>query len=303
VVKTIKKKTGIRQTRGDILFDIINYSWLSVFGLFVLYPLYVVIISSISDPIEVALGSVVFVPVGFTLEGYTAVLRDSRVFIGFYNSIIYTCAGTVLNVTCTAMAGYSLSRKDLFGGTAIMLFFIFTMYFQGGLIPTFVLVRNLGLYGTRTIMIIMDLVWVYLIIIARTFYKSTIPQELLEAARIDGCDDFHFFIKIVVPLSGSLTAVLTLFYGVAHWNNYFRALIYLKDGALWPLQLVLRRILLLQEFIANEAQDGVGTQEFFNRAELVKYALIVIASIPMLTLYPFVQKHFVQGVMIGSIKG
>jgi putative aldouronate transport system permease protein len=298
-----KRTTRIKQTRGDILFDVINYGWLSLFGLLVLYPLYVVVISSISDPIKVALGNVVFLPVGITLEGYTAVLSDTRVFVGFYNSIIYTCAGTVLNVTCTALAGYSLSRKDLFGGTVIMLFFIFTMYFQGGLIPTFILVRNLGLYGTRAIMILMDLVWVYLIIIARTYYKTTIPEELLEAARIDGCNDFQFFFKVVVPLSGSLTAVLTLFYGVAHWNNYFRGLIYLRDGALWPLQLVLRRILLLQEFIASEAQDGVGTQEFFNRAELVKYALIVIASIPMLTLYPFVQKHFVQGVMIGSIKG
>jgi len=300
---TRSRKTLIRQSRADIVFDVLNHGWLAVFTLLVLYPLYVVVIASISDPIKVALGQVVIVPLGFTLEGYEAVLADSRVFTGFFNSTIYTVAGTVLNVTCTTMAGYSLSRKDLFGGTAIMLFFIFTMYFQGGLIPTFVLVRNLGLYGTRTIMIIMDLVWVYLIIIARTFYKTTIPDELLEAARIDGCNDLQFFGKVVVPLSGSLTAILTLFYGVAHWNNYFTALIYLKDGALWPLQLVLRRILLLQEFIANQAQDGAGTQEFFNRAELVKYSLIVIASIPMLVLYPFVQRHFVQGVMIGSVKG
>lgn len=295
--------TPIKQSRADVVFDVLNYTWLAVFTVLVLYPLYLVAIASISDPINVALGNVVFVPIGFTLEGYEAVLGDRRVFTGFFNSTIYTVAGTTLNVTCTTMAGYGLSRKDLFGGTAIMLFFIFTMYFQGGLIPTFILVRNLGLYGTRTIMIIMDLVWVYLIIIARTFYKTTIPNELLEAARIDGCNDLQFFGKVVVPLSGSLTAILTLFYGVAHWNNYFNALIYLRDGALWPLQLVLRRILLLQEFIANQAQDGAGTQEFFNRAELVKYSLIVIASIPMLVLYPFVQRHFVQGVMIGSIKG
>mgnify|MGYP006277074041 CR=1 FL=1 len=295
---------AIKQTRDDRVFDTVNYTLVILFGLFVLYPLYIVVVSSVSDPTAVALGKVVIAPVGFTFEGYEAVFEDRRVFTGFLNSILYTAAGSVLNVACTMLAGYSLSRKDLFGGGVIMFFFVFTMYFQGGLIPTFVLVRNLGLYGTRMIMVIMDLVWVYLMIIARTFYRTTVPDELLEAARIDGCHDAQFFFRIVLPLSASLTAVLLLFYGVGHWNNYFRALIYLRDEKLWPLQLVLRRILILQQNLANDPESaGTISGEFFDRAELVKYALIVVASVPMLVLYPFVQKHFVRGVMIGSVKG
>ena len=165
------------------------------------------------------------------------------------------------------------------------------------------LVRKLGLYNTRGIMIIMHMVWVYMIIIARTYYKSTIPEELLEAARIDGCNDLQFFIRVVIPLSKALTAVLVLFYSVLHWNQYFEALIFLRQESMWPLQLVLRKILLLQEMIANDPSTSEISQAFFDRVELVKYCLIVVASLPMIILYPFVQKYFVKGVMIGSIKG
>jgi ABC-type glycerol-3-phosphate transport system permease component len=294
----------VRQSSEDYVFDTINTVLLILFGLAVLYPLYVIVISSISDPKAVASGEVMFLPKGFTLEGYAAVLSDERIGIGFLNSIIYTSAGTILNLVCTTLAGYALSRKDLFGAGLITAFLIFTMYFQGGLIPTFILVRNLGLYGTRLVMIIMDLVWIYLIIIARTYYKSTVPEELLEAARIDGCHDGQFFWYVVVPLSGALTAVLALFYGVSHWNQYFRGLIYLRSKDMWPIQLVLRDILILQQMIANDPNSaGDISQEFFDRSELVKYALIMVASIPMLMLYPFVQRHFVRGVMIGSVKG
>lgn len=300
----MKHATAVRQSREDTAFDAVNTTLLVLFGLMVLYPLYVIIISSISDPKAVASGEVMLLPAGFTLEGYRAVLSDSRIGLGFLNSVIYTFAGTVLNVVCTMLAGYSLSRKDLFGAGVITFFLIFTMYFQGGLIPTFILVRNLGLYGSRLVMIILDLVWIYLLIIARTYYRTTIPDELLEAARIDGCHDGQFFSHVVVPLSGALTAVLALFYGVAHWNQYFRGLIYLRSKDLWPLQLVLRDILLLQQMIANDPSSaGDISQEFFDRSELVKYALIMVASIPMLALYPFVQRHFVRGVMIGSVKG
>ncbi|MFW5880667.1 MAG: carbohydrate ABC transporter permease [Spirochaetota bacterium] len=300
----MSQKANVRQGREDRVFDAINTTLLILFGLAVLYPLYIIIISSISDPAAVASGEVLFLPRGFNIGGYAAVLSDPRIGMGFLNSTFYTLAGTILNVICTLLAGYSLSRKDLFGAGIITAFLIFTMYFQGGLIPTFILVRNLGLYGTRLIMIVMDIVWIYLIIIARTYYRTTIPDELLEAARIDGCHDGQFFVHVVVPLSAALTAVLALFYGVAHWNQYFRGLVYLRSKEMWPLQLVLREILILQQMIANDPNAaGDISQEFFDRSELVKYALIMVASIPMLVLYPLVQRYFVRGVMIGSVKG
>lgn len=302
--RSINRKPRIKQSRSDRIFDAVNYTWVIAFTLFVLYPLYVILISSFSDPVEVSLGRVIIFPRGFSLDGYKAVLEDARVFRGFYNSFIYTTFGTILNVACTVLAGYSLSRKDLVGGTAIMFFLVFTMYFQGGLIPTFNLVRSLGLYGTRLVMIIMDLVWIFMIIISRTYFRTTIPDELLEAAKMDGCNDGRFFVSVVLPLSGALTAVLVLFYSVGHWNQFFRALVYLRRQADWPLQLVLRLVLIQQQLVADDPNSvGQISQAAFDRAELVKYALIIVASVPMLVLYPFVQKHFVKGIMIGSVKG
>lgn len=294
----------IRQTRSDKVFDVFNYGGIILFTLLVLYPLYVVVISSISDPTAVALGRVALFPRGFTLEGYQAVLEDPKIWSGYVNSAFYTFSGTILNVVCTILGGYALSRKDLVGGGVIMFILIFTMYFEGGLIPTFLLVRSLGLYGSRLALIVLDAVWVYLIIIARTYYRSTIPDELREASVVDGCNNLQFFWHVVLPLSTALTAVLALFYGVAHWNQYFKALIYLRDEAKWPLQLVLHQILVLQNMIANDPNaTGEALDAAFGRAELVKYSLIVVASVPMMVLYPFVQRYFVKGVMIGSVKG
>ncbi len=296
--------TSIRQTKGDKLFDLFNYGAIVVFTLLVLYPLYIVLISSISDPTDVALGRVALFPRGVTLEGYQAVFDDPQVWTGYLNSAFYTFFGTILNVVCTVLAGYALSRKDLVGAGAIMFFLIFTMYFEGGLIPTFLLVRSLGLYGSRLALIILDAVWVYLIIISRTYYRSTIPDELREASVVDGCNNIQFFRHVVLPLSTALTAVLALFYGVAHWNQYFKALVYLRSEDKWPLQLVLHQILVLQNMIANDPNaSGEALDAAFGRAELVKYSLIVVASVPMMVLYPFVQRYFVKGVMIGSIKG
>jgi putative aldouronate transport system permease protein len=294
----------IKQTTGDQVFDALNYGAVILFTLLVLYPLYVIVISSVSEPIAVALGQVSLAPRGFTLEGYEAVFKDSRVWSGYLNSIFYTFLGTTLNVACTVLGGYALSRKDLVGGTAIMLFLVFTMYFEGGLIPTFLLVRSIGLYGSRLALIILDAVWVYLIIIARTYYRSTVPDELREASVVDGCTNVQFFVHVVLPLSAALTAVLALFYGVAHWNQYFKALIYLRSEEKWPLQLVLHQILVLQNMIANDPDASYeALNAAFGRAELVKYSLIIVASVPMMLLYPFVQRYFVKGVMIGSVKG
>lgn len=297
-------KKAIKQSTEDRIFDGINYTLIILFSLIVFYPLYVVLISSISNPQDVALGRVIFFPKGFTLEGYQAVMEDPRIITGFLNSVGYVTAGTLASVICTILAGYAVSRRDLFGRKYIMIFFIFTMYFNGGLIPTFLLVKNLGLYDTRLIIILIDLLMVYMLIISRTYYSTTIPDELLEAARIDGCHDGQFLIHVVVPLSQSLTAVLVLFYGVHLWNTYFSAFIYLRSQSRWPLQLVLRQILIMQQLLADDPNStGEISDAFFQRTELVKYALVIIASLPMLVLYPFVQKHFVKGVMIGSVKG
>jgi putative aldouronate transport system permease protein len=300
----MKHKKKINQSLEDRVFDIINYAVILIFSLLVFYPLYVVLISSISNPVDVALGRVLFFPKGFTFEGYKAVMEDRRITSGFLNSLFYVVTGTSLSVLVTILAGYAVSRKDLFGRKYIMLFFIFTMYFNGGLIPTFLLVKNLGLYDTRLIVILINLVMVYMLIISRTYYTTTISEELLEAARIDGCNDGHFLIHVVIPLSQSLTAVLILFYGVNIWNTYFTAFIYLREQAKWPLQLILRQILIMQQLLADDPNStGEISDAYFQRAELVKFSLVIIASLPMLIVYPFVQKHFVKGVMIGSVKG
>jgi multiple sugar transport system permease protein/putative aldouronate transport system permease protein len=221
---------------------------------------------------------------------------------GFLNSLFYATVGTAINVTFTLLAAYPLSRRDLFGRNWFMLLFVFTMLFSGGLIPTYLVVHNLGLLNTRWALILPTAMAVWNMIITRTYYQITIPQELLEAARIDGCDDFRFFARIVLPLSKPIIAVNALFYAVGHWNQFFQALIYLTDASLFPLQLVLREI-LIQNTVDLTQMDTTEIARRQELRDLLKYALIVVASIPPILAYPFVQKHFIRGVMIGSLKG
>jgi len=269
----------------------------------VLYPLYFIVIASVSDPNAINSGQVWFWPKNLTFEGYERILGDSAIWRGYRNSILYTALGTTINVFLTLTAAYALSRKDLVGRNLIMFFFAFTMFFSGGLIPTYLVVRDLKMINTIWALVIPNAVAVWNIIIARTFFESTIPQELLEAAQIDGCSNTKFFWKIVLPLAKPLIAIMILFYGIGHWNSFFDALIYLRDEALYPLQIILRNILIQNEMSAQMVMDVESYAAQQRVAELVKYGVIMVASVPPLILYPFLQKYFVKGVFVGSIKG
>jgi len=288
---------------ADRVFNIVNYVVLVLFLVSVAYPLIYVFSASLSDPRAVISGRMWLWPVDVTLDGYRAVFRNGRIITGFQNSLFYTVAGTFISVVLTILAAYPMSRRDLAGRNVIMFFFVFTLLFGGGLIPTYLVVRETGLLNTRWAMIIPTALSVYNMIITRTFFQTTIPDELLEAAQLDGCSDFRFLRDVVIPLSGPIIAVNALFYAVAQWNQYFNALIFLTDPDLFPLQLILREILVQNQVDLTQISDIDQLMQRQNLQDLLKYSLIVVASAPVLIIYPFVQKHFVRGVLIGSLKG
>mgnify|MGYP004660416107 FL=1 len=273
----------------------------------VAYPLYWVVISSFSKPSAVSGGEVLLRPIGFTLKGYEEVLKNVQVVRGFMNSIVYTVCGVLLNLAVTLPTSYALSRDKFGGKKPITIFYMITMFFGGGLIPTYILVQRLHLLNTMWALILPGCMGVYNMIVARTFFKSNISEELYEAAEIDGCTQGRFFFKVALPLSKAIIAILVLYYGVGHWNSYFSALIYMQDKDAYPLQLVLRNILITNETaLSQTATTEAARAALQAKKELVdvmKYSLIVISSLPVLVMYPFVQKHFVKGVMIGSVKG
>ncbi|MGE7827381.1 carbohydrate ABC transporter permease [Paenibacillus sp. NPDC093718] len=288
------------RSRADRLFDLFNYAFLTLLLIVILYPLYFIIIASVSDPISVSGGKVWLFPVDFTLEGYQRIMENQTIWVGYKNTLVYMTVGTAVNVAITVTGAYPLSRKDMYGRHLFMFLITFTMFFSGGLIPTYLLVKSLGLMNSMWALILPGAVSVWNLIITRTFFQHNIPDELREAAAMDGCSDFKFFLQVALPLSKSILAVLVLFYGVSHWNSFFSALIYLRDEAQYPLQLVLRNIL-----IQNEVQElmnlDLGASN--SLSESIKYGVIIVASVPVLILYPMVQKYFVKGVMIGSLKG
>jgi multiple sugar transport system permease protein/putative aldouronate transport system permease protein len=294
--------TTIRDSGGDRVFNAVNYVILTLFLIVILYPLIYIVSSSISDPDAVTSGQVWLWPVEPTLIAYARIFREPALINGFLNSIFYTVVGTAINVVLTILAGYPLSRKDLPGRGVILFLFLFTTLFNGGLIPTYIVVGELGLLNTRWALILPPALAVWNVIITRTYFQVTIPDELLEAAQLDGCSDFRFLWDVVRPLSGPIIAVNALFYAVAHWNGYFDALIYLTDPDLYPLQLVLRSILVQNETNLRMTGDIETQLMRENLADLLKYALIVVSSLPLLVAYPFVQKHFVKGALIGSLK-
>lgn len=294
-----------RRTQADRVFDTVNFLLLLALCLVVLYPLYFVLIASISDPNVVNKGQVIFYPKGITLLGYQKLLQDKGIFSGYANTFFYTFFGTLLDVAVTTCGAYALSRKDLVGRGALMKYFIFTMYFSGGLIPLFIQINNMGLYNTRWVLVVLGTVSVYNLIIAKTFFETTIPDEMLEAARLDGCSDLRFFASMVLPLSTAVIAVLVVYYGVGHWNQYFNALIFVSRQEYYPLQIVLREILIQSrqtEAIVTEGQIA-DLLEKNKYAELIKYGVIVVSSLPVMVLYPFAQRFFVKGVMLGAVKG
>lgn len=270
----------------------------------VIFPLMNVVSTSLSSPKAVAAGKVWIWPVEPSLVAYEKILGNKQIWTGFYNSFFYTFFGTLINVILTIMAAYPLSRKDFFGRQAIISIFVFTMMFSGGMIPTYLLIKDLGLINTRWAMIIPNALTVWNVMLARTFFQNTIPVELYEASELDGASDTVIITKVVIPLSAPILAVLTLFYAVGHWNSYFNALLYLKSQELMPLQVVLRNFMSSVNLIQNMLGPITKEQaELISLVDVMKYAIIVFASIPVIILYPFVQKHFVKGVMIGSIKG
>lgn len=299
----MKMRKSNRQSAFDIGFDVVSTLLLIVALLIVLYPLYFVLIASISDANSISLGKVILLPKNIDFVGYRRILQDNRIMNGYVNSILYTVASTVIGTITTILAGYSFSRTDLVGRKVLMMVYVFTMYFSGGLIPTYLVVKDVGLLGSPWAVILMGAISVYNIIIARSFFSSSIPVDLYEAAQLDGCSNGRFFISIVVPLSKSIIAVIALYYAVAQWNGYFNALIYLSKQNQYPLQMVLREILLSSQSVQADVTDVDAIQEMQRIAATIKYGVIVVASLPMLMLYPFIQKYFVKGVMIGSVKG
>lgn len=263
-------------------------------------------VASFSDPVYVNNGTFLIFPKGFTLKGYTEVFKDERIWTGYANTILYTVGGTVFGTIVTLLAGYALSRKDLPGRSIIMKLMVFTMYFSGGMIPFYLVVKGLGLLDTRISMIILGSLSVYNIIVVRSFMSSSIPDELFDAATIDGCGNGRFFMQIVVPLSKAVIAVIVLYIAVSKWNSYFNAMLFLSDSDKYPLQIFLRQILLAGEAMVNNTetmQDMQAAAELRNMAMVVKYSVIVVATAPIICVYPFIQKYFVKGVMIGSVKG
>lgn len=294
-----KTKFGA-QSASDKIFDVVNYFILTLIALLVLYPLYFVVIASFSDPVAINAGKITFWPIGFNTKGYQKIFEDQKIWRSYYNTIFYTVTGTTLNIILTMLLAYPLSRQNFFLRRPLTAFIMFTMYFQGGMIPTYLWINDLHLYNTPWVMILLPAINVFNVIIATTNIKSNIPDELYEAASIDGCSQFRFFIKMVVPLSKAIIVVLILYYGVAHWNEFMNGLIYLRDEGLYTLQLTLRSILLRNQVSALGDEDSVMEQQ--KAAELLKYGIIIVSTLPVLVIYPFLQKHFEQGVMIGSLK-
>lgn len=290
-------------SRDDKIFTVVVTVILTLFFIAVLYPCIFVISASFSSGTAVQSGRVVLWPVDFSLEGYKTVFNTPTVWTGYRNSLLYTFFGTLINLFMTLLAAYCLSRHDLPGRNFIMLAFTFTMFFSGGLIPMYIQVQKLGLLNTPLALMLPGAISVYNMIVARTFISNSIPGELLEASQIDGCSDIRYFISIVLPLSKAIIAVLTLFYAVGHWNSYFNAMIYLHTKDLYPLTLFLREILMSTNIDPSTVSDPELQARLADMAAVIKYSLIVVSVVPVLIIYPFVQKHFVTGVMIGSVKG
>ena len=299
----------VRETRADQIFNIANLLFWLVVLFITLYPLWLIIIASVSNPDAVLAGEVIWWPKGFSWMGYEAVFQYDELWSSYANSVFYTVAGSALSVVITLAAAYSLSHKFA-GKKLVNLAITFTMFFSGGLIPIFLNIRDLGLYNTREVMILMNLVSVWNLMVARTYIQTSIPHELYEAAVMDGSNHFTYFLKCVLPLSGTIIAVLSVYYGVARWNDYFTGLVFLRNRAYLPLQTILREILASlsisgnsESFFAAYADNLGGLQEAMRKAEVAKYCCIVVSTVPAVILYIFMQKYFVKGVMIGSVKG
>lgn len=287
---------------GDRIFNVINAVVMVLICIVIVYPLYYVLLASITDPVVVNSGKPLFYPQALYLEGYKTTLSYKPLWTAYGNTILYTVMGVVVSLVCTIPAGYALSRKDLVGRRGLIFVFTFTMFFSGGIIPLYLTIQNLGIYNSLWAMVLPVAVSAYNLIVCRSFFESGLPEELLEAAKIDGCNDFGFFFKIAIPLSKTIIAVMCLFYATAMWNQFFNALMYLSDDSKMPLQVVLRNLVLMNQAnqMGSSASELVTKQKL---AEQLKYCIVVISAAPLLAVYPFLQKYFAKGVTIGAVKG
>ncbi len=302
--KNDEMMTGVKvqKSRTDKIFDFFLYTISTIIVIVMLYPIYFIVIASFSNPADVSAGNIVLLPKGITFKGYQKLLEYSQLWVGYKNTILYAALGTVISLVVNVPTAYALSRKDLCGRKLFTVFYLIPMFFTGGLIPTYLIVKDFGLLDNFWVMVLPFSVITYYIIVARTFFNNSIPGDLWEAAQIDGCGNLGFFFQIVIPLSKAVLAVIALWTAVGQWNSYFNALIYLRNPDLQPLQLVLRNILISNQTISSMS-TGAAAVEAKQMADLIKYAIIVVSSAPIMCMYPFVQKHFNQGVMLGSLKG
>jgi len=297
------KSIRVKYSAEDRVFNFIVIAILLSFTIVVIYPLIYIISASFSSGAAVSTGRVILWPVEPTLDGYKAVFMYRKVPVGLRNSIFYTIIGTVINVAMTLIAAYPLSRRNFQGRKIYTVLFLITMFFSGGLIPSYILIVQLGWIDSIWAVLIPGAINTYNMIIVRTFFMSSVPGDLLEASQIDGCSDIRYFFTILLPLSKAVIAVIALFYGVGHWNSWFSAMIYLRNPELHPLQLILREVLNMSQINMNDFSDAETLVAMYNRSELLKYSLIVVSTIPIIVVYPLIQKYFIKGVMMGSLKG
>ena len=303
-LKENKRKNKIKKCKQDKVFNVVNTILLVLCTLVFLYPLVFVVSASITKPSDVLSGKMFLFPTSLYFEGYKEIFRYDGLWRGFLNSIIIVFFGSLLNMFVTFTAGYALSRKDFYGKRFFFVFFLFAMFFNGGLIPTYLLIsRHLGMNNSLLALIIPSAVSVWNIILAKTYFSSSLSSELLEAAKIDGCTNIRYFVKIALPLAKPIIAVILLYNIVGRWNSYFDALIYLQDPNLFPLQLVIRNLISENQISNLDPNAGQISIDNMYKVEGMKYGVIILSTIPMLIIYPFVQKYFVKGVMVGSLKG
>lgn len=301
-----KKVARIKRSYADKIFDVFNVLLMVVLLVIFVWPLWFVVIASISDPIAVGRGEVLLFPQGFTLGGYESMLEYKQFWISYANTIFYTVVGTALNLVLSVCFAYPLSNKNFVPRRVLSLLFMFTMYFSGGLIPTYLVVKQLGILDTRWAMILPGAISVYNSLIIRTYFMNSIPEELKEAATLDGANSAQYLFKVVLPLSKPVLAVVGLYYMVSHWNDFYTPLKYIYDMDLLPLQSILRELLLSVKAAVGDtsgAVDSETAQIMFERSMSMKYSTIIVAALPMLCVYPFIQKFFVKGMMVGSVKG
>lgn len=296
-----KKHSGGYSPKGTKGFRVCLCIFCCICFFIIVYPLWYVIIASFSDPMAVSSGQVVILPKNPTLMGYGMVFEEEDLWIGYRNTIFYTIAGTLINLAVTLPCAYATSRKELMPARAVTLMFVFTMYFNGGLVPTYILMNKLNMNNTIWVFLIPFALNVYNFIVCRTFYMTGIPESLYESAQLDGCGHFRYFIQIALPLSRAIVAVIALYYAVAHWNDYFTGLLYARSVQLKPLQLVLREILLVAQSSSQTGGTGSGYAILYVLS--MKYAIIIVSTIPLMVIYPFIQKYFEKGVMLGAVKG